>query len=179
MGVEGGGAGRLPFLRREQLIQPLTLRRPIVIIRIEDLGQSTPTDIPDEHALFRRSGTAVIVLNAFEQFQGGQVVPALGLERARAKAIRSGDAVVVLIAGRFGFDHRRECGGFEGAVRAWLALVWAILRSVVPLHPLWPGELRGRSTAGAPAVKSGPRVKTGQAALAFLTQEWRWLRNGG
>ena len=52
VGVEGGGTGRFKFPRRQDLLQRLALCFPLVIARIEGLGQSTPADATHERTLF-------------------------------------------------------------------------------------------------------------------------------
>ena len=68
MGVESSGAGRLQFLRREQLLQLLPLRRPLVIPGIEDLGQSAPptyrTSARFSAGLGRRSSASMRLSNS-------------------------------------------------------------------------------------------------------------------
>ena len=115
VGVEGGGAGGFQFLGREQLLQPLALLRPLVIPGIENLGQSAPADIADQHALLRRCGAAVVSFDALEQLDGRQVVRHFALSEPEPRQSRIGDAVIVLVAGRLRFARHgggwSHCGG--------------------------------------------------------------------
>ena len=100
MGVEGGGAGRIEFIRREQRFESSTLLSPLLVPGIENLWQSPPTDETHQHALLRLARRARFGLQLLEQLDGGQVVPALLLQRASAKLVLLGDAVVALVARR-------------------------------------------------------------------------------
>jgi hypothetical protein len=70
---------------------------------VKDLRQSTPTDIAHELAAFRVGRRTALGFERLEQFDGGEVVPALLLGRADADFVVIGDAVVPMVARRLGF----------------------------------------------------------------------------
>ena len=67
--------------------------------RIENLGQSAPSDIANQRGFFLLSGRSVFGLNFTNQFYRGEIGAALFLWRTCANAIGGGNTVIVLIAG--------------------------------------------------------------------------------
>lgn len=114
VGVQGGGTGGVQFVRREQRLQAFAFGFPTLVVRVKDLWQPAPTDVADEGALVLVVGRHAFAFECEPQFNRGEVGVALLLECAGADAVGIGDAVISLIARRFGFGRRRCFGdGFS------------------------------------------------------------------
>ena len=106
MGVERGSAGGFQFVGFKQLLQPLALFLPLVIIGIKDLGQSTPADVTHQYALLLVRCRPSFGFQALEQLNGGEVLAALLFQRATSQAVSGRNSVVGVVADRLGVKDR-------------------------------------------------------------------------
>ena len=87
MGVQGGGAGGLVFLRRQRVFQFRVLFRPFVVTLVERLRQSAPADVTGENFLFLRRRQTFFRLDLFQSTDRRHIVLKFRLLTARAKIL--------------------------------------------------------------------------------------------
>ena len=97
MGVKRGSAGKPEFLFGNQFDEFTAFGLPVGR-RIENLGQSAPSDIANQRGFFLLGGRSVFGLNFTNQFYRGEIGAALFLWRASANAIGGGNPIIILIA---------------------------------------------------------------------------------
>ena len=87
VGVEGGPSGSGVFLRGQQLLQLRILRSPRRLLRVKDVGNSTPTHILRKQMLLLQGSVTVFLLNLFQRGNGLDVAPELLLRPTCAQVI--------------------------------------------------------------------------------------------
>ena len=92
VGVQRGRPRRSELFRVEELLESLSLGFPFVVSFVEHLGESTPTDVTDERALFGFGGGSAFGFETFQQLDGREVRRALLAQGAFAQAVGFGDA---------------------------------------------------------------------------------------
>src|ERR1051326_3061353 len=103
MGVQCGGAGRMVLLLGQQLREFNLLLAELAGVYIKDLWQASPSHIAHKNTfLVPRRGPA-FGLKLAQKPNGGEVVATFLLERAATEPIFSSDAVIILVAQRYGF----------------------------------------------------------------------------
>jgi len=98
MGIERGSAGKPEFLFGNQFDEFTAFGLPVGR-RIENLRQSSPSDIANQRGFFLLGGRSVFGLKFANQFYRGEIGAALFLWRTCANAIGGGNPVIILIAG--------------------------------------------------------------------------------
>ena len=102
------------YLRRKQPIEWLLARVAdgsaefsVLVARVEDLRQSTPTHIAHQHPFLVFSCRTAFSIEFLEQLDGGEIGAAFLLERTHTEPVHIRDAIVVLIAWRLRLRHNR------------------------------------------------------------------------
>lgn len=98
--VERAGTGGIQFTFGKQGFQPFAFRLPLLVPGIKDLGQSAPAHKADQLPEFFGGGGSGFALQALEDFDGGEIVAGLLLERTDADLVLVCDAIVPRVATR-------------------------------------------------------------------------------
>jgi hypothetical protein len=77
MGVKGCGARGFKLFGRQERFQPISLCRPLLVARIEDLWQATPSDVADQNPFLIVYGRTFFLLKLLEEGNRFEIAPAL------------------------------------------------------------------------------------------------------